>query len=158
MGASTPSTPSPGSAPQRSTSRAWWTVPATTIGALEVEAARIIHTDDSYGFRVTGDGGRSRDSSTRATAAGRRTSTRSSGPGTRCCARCRSDPVRSTPGAAHLDGPAVGALAARSGAGRVLLTHLQMGFDEGATIDSVRAAYDGPVALVWPGERYVIGG
>ena len=52
------------------------------------------------------------------------------------------------PGAAHLDGPVVGALAARTNAGQVLLTHLQMGFDDAATIDSVRERYDGPVTLV----------
>jgi ribonuclease BN (tRNA processing enzyme) len=62
------------------------------------------------------------------------------------------------PGAAHLDGPAVGALASRTGAGRVLLTHLQMGFDTEATIASVQARFAGPVALVWPGERYLIEG
>ena len=55
------------------------------------------------------------------------------------------------PGAEHLDGPAVGALATRVRAGRVLLTHLQMGFDRDATIESVRARFDGPVELVDPG-------
>src|SRR4029077_8647687 len=55
------------------------------------------------------------------------------------------------PGANHLDGPAVGALARRTGAGRVLLTHLQMGYDRDATIESVRARFDGPVELVDPG-------
>ena len=55
-------------------------------------------------------------------------------------------------GAQHLDGPAVGALAARVGAGRVLLTHLQMGYDRQATIESVREHYtNGPVELVDPG-------
>ena len=53
----------------------------------------------------------------------------------------------------HLDGPAVGALAARTGAGRVLLTHLQMGFDADATVAAVRAAFSGEVAFVWPGDR-----
>ena len=53
----------------------------------------------------------------------------------------------------HLDGPAVGALAASTDAGRVLLTHLQMGFDPEATLASVRAAYDGPVEFVWPGTQ-----
>ena len=54
-------------------------------------------------------------------------------------------------GAQHLDGPAVGRLAHRTGAGRVLLTHLQMGYDQEATIESVRAHFDGPVELVDPG-------
>jgi hypothetical protein len=54
---------------------------------------------------------------------------------------------------AHLDGHAVGALAARTDAGSVLLTHLQMGFDRDETVDAVRSAYDGPVAFVDPGSR-----
>ena len=56
----------------------------------------------------------------------------------------------------HLDGPAVGALGARTGAGRILLTHLQMGYDSDATIASVAARFDGPVELVDPGARYRI--
>jgi ribonuclease BN (tRNA processing enzyme) len=62
------------------------------------------------------------------------------------------------PGAEHLDGPAVGQLARRTGAGRVLLTHLQMGYDRDATVDSVRAQFDGgPVELVDPGFETSIG-
>ena len=60
------------------------------------------------------------------------------------------------PGAGHLDGPAVGALAARTGVGAVLLTHLQMGFDPAETIASVEASFGGAVTLVAPGERIVI--
>ena len=56
----------------------------------------------------------------------------------------------------HLDGPAVAALAARSGVGRVLLTHLQMGFDQAATVASVEARYDGPVEFMEPGARLLI--
>jgi ribonuclease BN (tRNA processing enzyme) len=126
------------------------------VGELVVAAVRIFHTDDSYAFRVahpaggvglvySGDCGRPEDLEALIRPGDALLSEVSFGPG----------PV--TAGAAHLDGPAVGALAARTGAGRVLLTHLQMGFDDGATIDSVRARYDGPVTLVWPGERYVIG-
>jgi hypothetical protein len=37
------------------------------------------------------------------------------------------------------------------GAGRVLLTHLQLGYDRTATVESVRARFDGPVDLVDPG-------
>ncbi len=56
-------------------------------------------------------------------------------------------------GVLHLDGPAVGRLATATGVGRVLLTHLQMGFDPDETLASVQAAYDGPVEFVWPGTR-----
>jgi ribonuclease BN (tRNA processing enzyme) len=58
--------------------------------------------------------------------------------------------------AMHLDGPAVGELAARTRVGRVLLTHLQMGFDPEETVASVRARYDGPVELVEPGASFTI--
>ena len=51
----------------------------------------------------------------------------------------------------HLDGPSVGRLAASTGVARVLLTHLQMGFDPDETLASVRAEYGGPVDFVWPG-------
>jgi ribonuclease BN (tRNA processing enzyme) len=56
----------------------------------------------------------------------------------------------------HLDGPAVGALAATTGAGRVLLTHLQMGHDPAATIAAVQARYGGPVALVADGDVFEV--
>ena len=59
-------------------------------------------------------------------------------------------PASAKPGAQHLDGPAVGRLAASTGAARALLTHLQMGNDPDETIASCRAVYDGPVEMVWP--------
>jgi ribonuclease BN (tRNA processing enzyme) len=121
-----------------------------SAGPFELEAVRVAHTDDSYAFRVTdgkdgpglvysGDLGRAGD--------------------LRPLVRCGdtllievsfgAGPVPD--GASHLDGPAVGALAAATGAGRVLLTHLLMGQDVGATIRSVRDRFTGPVELVAPG-------
>jgi ribonuclease BN (tRNA processing enzyme) len=122
---------------------------SAAIGAFEVEARRVAHTDNSFAFRVaastgpglvySGDCGRASDLE----ALIRRGDTLlvevSFGPG----------PVPA--GAGHLDGPAVGRLAATSRPGRVLLTHLQMGFDRDATIASVAASFDGPVELVDPG-------
>jgi len=35
----------------------------------------------------------------------------------------------------------------------VLLTHLQMGFDQAATIASVQERFEGPVEFVEPGSR-----
>ncbi len=61
------------------------------------------------------------------------------------------------PGAAHLDGPAVGELAQRAGVARVLLTHLLMGFDRTETIASVRGRFGGPIELVGPGDRFDLG-
>ncbi len=126
------------------------------VGSLEVRAARVAHTDDSYALRV---------------AAGR--STAGTTPGLVYSGDCgRADDLRPLivegdillsevsfgpgpvpPGVLHLDGPAIGRLAASSGVARVLLTHLQMGFDPDETVASVRAEYDGPVEFVWPGSR-----
>jgi len=125
------------------------------IGGLRVEAVRVTHTNDSHAFRVSvvgggvglvysGDCGRAEDLEPLVRAGDAILSEVSFGPG----------PVAHD--AMHLDGPAVGALAAKSRAGRVLLTHLQMGFDPIATIESVAAIYDGPIDLVEPGEQFRI--
>ena len=132
------------------------------IGPFELEVARVTHSESSYGFRVSvatpdgapgealglvysGDCGRAEDLDALARPGDTLLCEVSFGPG----------PVKS--GAQHLDGPAVGALARRVGAGRVLLTHLQMGFDRAATVDSVRACFvGGPVELVDPGFEAMI--
>lgn len=122
---------------------------ATVVGAFTVDAALVTHTDSSFGFRVsTGDGpglvysgdcGRAEDLDPLAR------------PGDTLLCEVSFGPGPVVAGAEHLDGPAVGELARRVGAGRVLLTHIQMGYDRAATIDSVRARYDGPVEFVDPG-------
>ncbi len=125
--------------------------PATMgIGALTVEAARVTHTASSFGFRVSagddgpglvysGDCGRAEDLDPLAR------------PGDTLLCEVSFGPGPAVAGAEHLDGPAVGELARRVAAGRVLLTHIQMGFERAATIDSVQARYDGPVEFVDPG-------
>jgi ribonuclease BN (tRNA processing enzyme) len=124
-----------------------------TVGPFQIEAARVTHTDSSFGFRVTpavhgdsgtgivysGDCGRAEDLDVLVR------------PGDTLLCEVSFGPGPVEPGAAHLDGPAVGELARRVGAGGVLLTHLQMGFDRSATIESVQARFDGPVELVAPG-------
>ena len=125
------------------------------IGDLRLEAARVTHTADSHAFRVSaadgsaglvysGDCGRAEDLDGLVHPGDVILSEVSFGPG----------PVPHD--AIHLDGPAVGALAARTEAGRVLLTHLQMGFDAGATVAAVAATYRGPIDLVEPGARFTI--
>ena len=122
-----------------------------TVGGFEIQAARVTHTQSSFGFRVStgtsaapglvysGDCGRAEDLDVL---------TR---PGDTLLCEVSFGPGPVVPGAGHLDGPAVGDLATRVRAGRVLLTHLQMGYDRAATLDSVRARFDGPVELVDPG-------
>ncbi len=120
------------------------------IGDLTVETRKVTHTDASYAFRVSEDGhdhglvysgdcGVAEDLDPLIRPGDALLSEVSFGPG----------PIM--PGPEHLDGPSVGELAHRTGAGRVLLTHLQMGYDTMETIASVRTRYDGPVVLVEPG-------
>jgi ribonuclease BN (tRNA processing enzyme) len=119
------------------------------VGGFMVEAALVTHTEESYGFRISsgtgpglvysGDCGRADDLRPLIHAGDALLTEISFGAG----------PV--PPGAQHLDGPAIGRLAAEAGVTRVLLTHIQMGFDRNAAIASVRERYGGPVELVDPG-------
>ena len=125
-----------------------WPVPG-----FRVDAERVTHTESSFGFRVSASDRRARAkaaSSTPATAAWRPTS-RLIRPGDTLLSEVSFGPGPVPGDAEHLDGPSVGALAARTGVGRVLLTHLQMGFDREATLASVREVFAGPVELVDPG-------
>ena len=128
-----------------------------TVASFEIQAARVTHTESSFGFRVStrepsgtpglvysGDCGRAEDLDVLAR------------PGDTLLCEVSFGPGPVVPGAEHLDGPAVGDLATRVRAGRVLLTHLQMGYDRDATIESVRARFDGPVELVDPGYETTI--
>ena len=124
------------------------------IGSIAIEVVAVTHAARSFGFRLstpgvpglvyTGDCGRAADLDPLIRAGDVLLSEVSFGPG----------PVPAD--AAHLDGPAVGSLAARTGVGRVLLTHLLMGFDEDDTVTATRAAYDGPVTLVHPGDAFTL--
>jgi ribonuclease BN (tRNA processing enzyme) len=131
-----------------------------TIGPFELESVLVRHTASSFGFRVapatggrdalglvySGDCGRAEDLDVLAR------------PGDTLLCEASFGPGPVTHGAEHLDGPAVGELARRVQAGRVLLTHIQMGFDRDATVESVRARFDGPVELVDPGFETTIEG
>lgn len=133
-------------------------IPGTrTVGTLTVEAHRVTHTRDSHAYRIaradgagpglvySGDCGRAEDLDALVRPGDTLLSEVSFGPG----------PVPR--GAAHLDGPAVAALANRTGVGVVLLTLLQMGFDATATIQSVSSTFPHDVSLVDPGDRFTIG-
>jgi ribonuclease BN (tRNA processing enzyme) len=119
------------------------------IPPFEVEAIRVTHTEESYGFRVSagrgralvysGDSGRWEDLATAVRRGDVLLVEASFGPG----------PVPA--GALHLDARAVGHLADATKPSRVLLTHVQMGYDRQATVDAVRAQFAGKVELVDPG-------
>jgi ribonuclease BN (tRNA processing enzyme) len=127
-----------------------------TVGAFDVQAGRVRHTPDSYAFRIawrasrpgfvyTGDCGYAEDIDPLVR------------PGDTLLSEVSFGPDPGDPEAAHLDGPSVGKLAARTGATRVLLTHLGMGHDRAATVASVERFFSGPVDLVEPGSEYSVG-
>jgi ribonuclease BN (tRNA processing enzyme) len=126
------------------------------IGDLTIEPRLVTHTAESYGFRVALSGGESDPhsglvySGDCGRAADLRPLIR---PGDVLLSEASFGPDPVPPGAQHLNGAAVGDLAAWAGVREVLLTHLQMGFDHAATIDSVRERFDGPVRVVEPGDR-----
>ncbi len=120
------------------------------IGSLTIEARLVAHTDESYALRVagangpglvySGDCGRALDLAPLVR------------PGDTLVTEVAFGPGPVPPGVLHLDGPAVGELAAATRPGRVLLTHILSGHDLDATIASIRARWDGPVRFVWPGD------
>ncbi len=128
---------------------------AHAVGGLVVQGRLVTHTAESYAIRVapggggsglvySGDCGHAEDIAPLVRPGDTILSEASFGPG----------PV--PPGAIHLDGPAVGRLAASTGAALVLLTHLQMGHDPDETVAACRAVYAGPVEMVWPGTRVTL--
>jgi len=128
-----------------------------TIGSLVLEARRVAHTEDSHAVRLavdkdgpglvySGDCGRADDLAPLIRAGDALLVEVSFGVG----------PV--PPDSLHLAAPAIADLVRATAPGRVLLTHLQMGFDGEAAVAIVRAATSAPVTLVAPGDRYSLGG
>jgi ribonuclease BN (tRNA processing enzyme) len=122
------------------------------VGGLSLEAVRVEHTDDSYAFRVSvgrgpglvysGDSGAADDL---------RPLIR---PGDTLLAEATygADPVE--PGSNHLNALDVARLAAQTGVGRVLLTHVLMGRDRPRAVESAAALVFVPVDIVDPGDRF----
>lgn len=130
---------------------------SVVVGPFRIEAARVAHHGDSFGFRVS-----------RAAPDGGRGLVYSGDIGVADDLRPLIQPddvlvievsfgPGSVPnGAMHLNAAAVARLAAETRPARVLLTHLQMGHDREATVAAVRAGFDGPVELVRPGHETTI--
>jgi ribonuclease BN (tRNA processing enzyme) len=129
----------------------------TRIGPFDLESILVTHVAEAYAVRVTpaddpaapglvysGDCGREGDLVPLVR------------PGDTLLVEVAFGPGPIPVGDLHLDGAAVGTLAAATRPGRVLLTHLQMRRDPVATIAAVRARYAGPVALVTEGETFEV--
>ena len=127
------------------------------VGPFALESRLVTHTDESYAVRVSladkpsapglvysGDCGRAADVATLIRP----------GDTLLCEVAFGAGPV--PVGDLHLDGPAVGELAAATRPSRVLLTHLQMRRDPAATVAAVRTRYAGPVTLVTDGDAFAV--
>ena len=124
------------------------------IGPFAIEARRVTHGADSHAFRVvsvshpdgpglvySGDCGRAGDLVPLIR------------PGDTLLAEASFGTGPVPVGDVHLDAPAVAAVAAGAGAGRVLLTHVLGTYDFDAVVASARAGFDGDVRIVEPGDR-----
>jgi ribonuclease BN (tRNA processing enzyme) len=122
------------------------------VGTLTLEAARVRHTTDSHAFRVSvgrglglvysGDCGDADDLRPLIK------------PGDTLLAEATygADPVE--PGSNHLNANDVGRLAAETGVGHVLLTHVLMGRDRARAVAAAAALVRVAVDVVDPGDRY----
>lgn len=129
------------------------------IAPFIVESLRVTHTADSFATRVTlaaasdgpglvysGDCGRAADLAPLIR------------PGDVLLCEVAFGPGPVPVPDLHLDGAAVGRLAAETLVSQVLLTHLQMNRDPEATLAATRGEYDGLVSLVSDGDRIPITG
>ena len=131
------------------------------IGTFELEARLATHTDESYAFRVcvagaegagaaapglvySGDCGRAEDLVPLIRSGDTLLAEASFGAG----------PVPD--GAAHLDSPAAARAATAGRAARLLLTHIQMGYDRIEALAAAQSAFDGPIQLLLEGDRLEI--
>jgi ribonuclease BN (tRNA processing enzyme) len=134
--------------------REWCAGVPVTIGPLTVTPYRVLHPVEAYGLRVEGP---AQDDTTRVLAY---SGDSDDCPGLDVLARDadvllaeaafhegREDDVRGI----HLTGRRAGQVAARSGARRLVLTHLPPWNDPDRALTEARDVYDGPLELAEPG-------
>ena len=126
------------------------------IGSLMLESRLVAHTDESYAVRIGGSSGPGLVYSGDVGVADDLAPLIRPGDALLVEVSFGAGPI--PPGALHLDAPSIAGLVQRTRPGRVLLTHLQMGFDPDAAISIVAAATDAPVSLVGPGDTIAIAG
>lgn len=135
----------------------WTEGQVVTVGPLEIAPVRVNHPIEAYGVRVTGPS--EADPARRVTLA--YTGDTDDCPALDDLARDAdlllseaafleggpSDEVRGV----HLTGRRAGEVAARSGAHRLVLTHLVQWNDPAVSLAEARSAYSGPIDLAEPG-------
>jgi ribonuclease BN (tRNA processing enzyme) len=125
------------------------------IGELTVQPRRVTHTEESYAFRLSGRAGAGLVYSGDCGVADDLAPLIAAGDTLLVEVSFGVGPVPA--GALHLDAPAIARLVRATRPGRVLLTHLQMGFDPEAAVRIVADATDARVTLVEPGDTIEVG-
>jgi ribonuclease BN (tRNA processing enzyme) len=130
------------------------------IGPFEVEARLVHHTEESYAVRVSvagsagaaagpglvysGDCGRTEDLVPLIR------------PGDTLLSEASFGAGQVPAGAEHLTAADAGRAAAAGRAARLLLTHIQMGYDRIETLAAAQSAFDGPTCLITEGDRFEV--
>jgi ribonuclease BN (tRNA processing enzyme) len=127
---------------------------AIEIGPFVVETRKIVHTDESYAFRVsTGRGPGLVYSGDCAVADELKPLIR---PGDALLSEASFGAGPIADGAQHITSGDAARVAAEAGAARLWLTHLLSGFDRSATLSAAQGAFTGPVGLITEGDRFEI--
>jgi ribonuclease BN (tRNA processing enzyme) len=127
------------------------------VGRFALESRLVTHTDESYAVRISLAGAPASPGLVYSGDCGRATDLAPLiRPGDTLLSEVAFGAGPVPVGDLHLDGPAVGELAAATAPARVLLTHLQMGRDPESTLAAVQARYPGPVTLVADGDTFAL--
>ncbi|TWP52612.1 MBL fold metallo-hydrolase [Lentzea tibetensis] len=124
------------------------------IGPFEVTSALVAHPCEAYGFRISAGGVSLAYTGDSGPCAGLDAIAR--GADVLLCEASWTHADGRVPDL-HLSGREAGELATRSGAGRLLVTHVPPWTDRDAVFAEAREAFDGPSELVREGDVFEIG-
>lgn len=130
------------------------------VGPFEVEVRRIAHTEESYAFRVA-PARRNGDASAPGLVYSGDCSRADDlvpliRPGDTLLAEASFGAGPIPAGAEHLTAADAACAASAGRASRLLLTHLQMGYDRGEALAAAQSVFAGPVQLVTEGDRFEV--
>jgi ribonuclease BN (tRNA processing enzyme) len=136
------------------------------IGPFEVEARLVHHTEESYALRVSVAGAAGAGAGSGAPAGPGLVYSGDCGratdlvplirPGDTLLSEASFGAGQVPDGAEHLTAADAGGAATAGQAARLLLTHIQMGYDRIETLAAAQSAFDGPTCLIIEGDRFKI--
>ncbi|CAM3034844.1 cyclic nucleotide-degrading phosphodiesterase [Skermania piniformis] len=131
--------------------RTWQDGVAVRFGAHTVTPLRVHHPPESYGLRITADTGRVL-AYTGDTGIGPAVHDLARGADVLLAEASWTHDPANRPTGVHLSGTEAGQIAAAAGVGTLLLTHIPPWTARADVLAEARAAFDGPVRAVEPGD------